>query len=136
VSYAANELLYLNLIRELLCAKLDGETFCGAFMRQWKADRDEQIAKSESWPERYDLQLIEAYQRGALTAEEFHRKWAELWGYTEYDSLCEMLDRVFTVCDCFAPAPEGPCEVSEDQLKQEVSEILRCYEERKAKPYP
>ena len=130
MSYNKNERLYLSIIQQFLSAELDGEAFCRAFMGQWKADRDEQDALMESWPERYDLHLIEAWERGALTDQEFHHKWTELWGYTKYEPLLEMLNRVFTACDCFYPIPEGQFEIDEDQLKREVAELVRRYEER------
>ena len=136
MSYAANEAFYLKLIQQLLSAELNGEAFCHEFMRQWRIDRDEEYKKRDAWPERYDLQLIAAHQRGELTDEEYHRQWVELWGYTEYQTLCEMLDRIFTACDCFHTVPEGQFEIDEGQLKKAVADNLNRYEGKDAKPSP
>lgn len=31
-----------------------------------------------------------------------------------------LIDRVFTSCDCYSATPEGPYEIDEEQLKDEV----------------
>ena len=106
MSYISNETQYLELIHQLLCSQIDGEYFCRQFSALWRVDRDEQIAKREVWPERYDLQLIEAHRHGKISPDEFERKWVELWGYGEHKHLLGMLDSIFTACDVFVPLPK------------------------------
>ena len=30
------------------------------------------------------------------------------------------MDRLFTSCDCYRPDPEGPIEISEEELRREI----------------
>ena len=75
MSYVANENRYLELIRQFLDSKVDGETFCEKFSSLWRVDRDEEWSKVETWTERYDLQLTEAYNCGDISGDEFQQKW-------------------------------------------------------------
>jgi hypothetical protein len=133
VSYLTNQEPFLKLIRQFLNSNLNGETFCHEFMNLWRNDRDQQYAQRNTWKERFDIQLIEAYSRKQLTDEEFSRKWEELWGYGEYEPLSEMLDKDFTACDCFSSLPENEFEIDEAQLKKEVAENLAYFEAQQTK---
>ena len=132
MSFVGNEKHYLELIRQLLDKEIDGETFCSKFEPSWMADRNEEYAISDTWPERYDLQLIESYRQGAISSEEFERKWVELWGYGGYRNLVEMLGCIFTACDVFFPVPEREYEIDESQLRIEVEARLTEYEAKKS----
>ena len=132
MSYIANESRYLTLIHQFLNSEVDVEAFQREFFFMWKADRDEEYAKRDTWPERYDLQLVDAHSRGEITSEEFEIKWVELFGYAEYRDLREMLDRVFTACDVFDPKPESEFDINEAQLRTEVAGNLATYQAAKA----
>ena len=133
MSYVANEKQYLELIRQFLGSKVDGETFCTKFCSLWRIDRDEEWSKVETWSERYDLQLTEAYNRGDISGEEFQQKWRELFDSESYQDLAAMTDRIFTACDVFHTEPEAEYEIDKTQLRREVAEHLAVYESAKPK---
>ena len=133
MSYVANEKQYLELIRQFLNSKVDGETFCTKFSSLWRVDRDEEWSKVETWSERHDLQLTEAFNRGDITGEEFQQKWRELFGSESYADLASMTDRIFTACDVFQVEPDTEYEIDETELRREVAEHLASYESAKPK---
>lgn len=133
MGYAANEKLYLELIRQFLDYKVDVETFCERFRSLWKADRDEEWSKRDAWSERYDIQLTEAYNRGDITGEEFQQKWRELFDSESYENLSAMIDRIFTACDVYQVEPEAEYEIDELELRREVAEHLAAYKALKTK---
>jgi hypothetical protein len=128
MSYLTNEPNYLQLIHQFLNFEIDAESFCQKFSSLWKIDRDEQESQRNSWSERYDLQLIDAFQRKEIMAEEFERKWVELHGYGEYKHLLEMVDKIFTACDAFNPKPESEYEIDEVELRNELRTQFANYE--------
>jgi len=133
VTYIGNEELYLELIRKFLNSEIDGETFCCDYFPMWRVDRDEEDIQRASWSERHDLKLIEAYRRDEISLEEFERKWSELFGYSTNRHLVDMLSRIFTACDVFAPVPESDYEIDETGLRGEVGTLFAAYEAERAK---
>ncbi len=135
MSYVANENRYLELIRQLLDSEIDGETFCQRFSSLWRVDRDEEWSKAETWSERHDLKLTEAYNRGDISGEVFQQKWRELFGSESYEDLTAMTNRIFTACDVFCVEPEAAYEIDETELQREVAEHLATYESAKSKQH-
>ena len=133
MSYLANEQNYLELINQFSDRKIDAEVFCQKWLSLWSIDRDEQYALTNSWSERYDLKLKDALNRNEITAEEFERKWVELYGYGDYKHLLELVDRIFTACDVFSPKPENEYEIDEKGLRNEIKSHLVTYETTKSK---
>lgn len=133
MGYVANEKQYVELIHQFLNSEIDIEIFCERFGSLWRADRDEEWSKRDTWAERYDLQLIEAFNRGDITGEEFQQKFAQLFESENYQDLMAMTDRVFTACDVFRVEPEAEYEIDESELRREIAEHLATYEATKAK---
>jgi hypothetical protein len=127
MNHIEREQQYLELIQQFLRSEIESKTFCDNFFRSRRKDRESDDARSASWPERYDLQLINQLQREELTKEEFSQKWTELWGYEDYVDFYEMLDRVFTACDCYSPSPSEIWEIDEKQLMSEIKELFDNY---------
>jgi hypothetical protein len=127
MNHTEKEKQYLELIQQFLQSEVESKTSCHNFFKLRRKDRELDDARQASWPERYDLQLIAQLKREELTKEEFSRKWAELWGYQDYVCLYEMLDRVFTVCDCYSPSPSQIWEIDEKQLMSEIKELFYTY---------
>ncbi len=103
MNHAEKEEQYMNLIQRFLKSEIACETFRDKFFKLRHEDGKADDAKVESWPERHDLRLIEQVQQGEITKEEFSQRWTELWGYKDYVNFYEMLDRIFTSCDCYTP---------------------------------
>jgi hypothetical protein len=116
MDHIQKEKQYLKLIQQFLQSGIESKIFCDDFFRLRRKDREAEDARRESWPERYDIQLIEQLKREELTKEEFSRKWTELWGYQDYVNFYEMLDRIFTTCDCYSSSPSQIWEIDEKQL--------------------
>ena len=106
---------------------MSGQVFCSEFTSQWRQDRDEELAKAESWPRRYDLDLIAAQQRGEISVEEFSRAWGERWEQVGHEHLHAMVDRVFSACDAYQE-DAGPGEITEKDLREEVRACLGAFE--------
>lgn len=94
-AYLKNEKTYRKLVREFVAQKIDAETFTKKFMTQWKNDRDHQ------WAE------IENGEKPSEKESEF----------------CEILDQIFTACDCYESEPEEKHEIDYGQLLSEVSQL-------------
>lgn len=133
MSYVANQKRYLELIRQFLNFEIDVEIFRKSFSSLWRVDRDEEWSKRDSWSERYDLQLTEAFNRGDITGEEFQQKFAQLFDSESYADLAAMTDRIFTACDVFQVEPEAEYEIDEAELRREIAEHLAAYEATKPK---
>jgi hypothetical protein len=131
MNYAEKEERYINLIQQFLKFEINSETFCDTFFKLRREDRKIYDAKIESWSERYDLQLIEALKQEKITKEEFSQKWAELWGYKDYVYFEEMLDQIFTSCDCYTPVPSLAWEISGEQLLSEIRKLHDAYQTSK-----
>ena len=44
-------------------------------------------------------------------------------GSLEESGFCEVLDQIFTACDCYDPEPEEKHEINDAQLLSEVSQL-------------
>jgi hypothetical protein len=133
MSYAANEKQYLELIRQFLNSEIDVDIFCERFSSLWRVDRDEEWSKVENLPERPDVKLTEAFNRGEISGEVFQQKWRKLFDSESYEALATMTDRIFTACDVFREEPEAEYEIDETELRREVAEHLAIYESAKSK---
>jgi hypothetical protein len=133
MNYSEKEEQYMNLVQLFLKAEITPETFRDKFFNLRREDGKANDAKMESWPERYDLRLIEQMQHGKITKEEFSQKWAELWGYKDYVHFEEMLDQIFTSCDCYAPAPSLAWDIDGEQLSDEIKRLYNAYQRSKEK---
>jgi hypothetical protein len=90
-----NEEDYKPILAAYLGCHLTVDEYITAFMKQWKRDRDE--AWSKPLPEESSRQA------------RFH----------------ELMNRLFTSCDCYNEHPEAPHEISEYELRQEVQLFYR-----------
>lgn len=133
MSYGANEKQYLELIRQFLNSEIDVDIFCERFSSLWRIDRDEEWSKVKNLPERPDVKLTEAFDRGEISGEVFQQKWRELFNSESYEALATMTDRIFTACDVFRDEPEAEYEIDETELRREVAEHLAVYESAKSK---
>lgn len=113
MSYLGNEQNYLELINRFCDHKIEPEVFCQKWLSLWRIDRDEQYARMDFWAERYDIQLQAALESKEITPEEFERKWIDLYGYSEYKHLIELIDRIFAACEAYNPKPENESEIDE-----------------------
>lgn len=74
--------------------------------------------------------IIDQYLQGNLNVDQFIEEFMEKWKHdrdinTIYDQRFQrLIDRLFTSCDCYSPDPERKYELSEQQLKNEIS-LLR-----------
>lgn len=103
--------------------------FCSLFTDLWMQLRDEKEHLRETWPERYDLQLQEAFRRNELSAEEFSRRFNALWHISELDPLFDVINEVHSACSIFNPSPQHAWEMDEQQFKAEIEQIARQYDE-------
>jgi hypothetical protein len=85
-----NEEDYKPVLAAYLGRRLTVDEYITAFLKQWKCDRDEAWGKP----------LPEESPKPAR----FH----------------ELMNRLFTSCDCYDEHPEATHEISEDELRQEV----------------
>ena len=92
MSYLLHESLYQGLIARFIQSDLDAESFVDSFFEQWRADRDAQFASLESG------QVI----------------------CPEEENLCEVIDQIFTACDCFCSPPNSVGAIDAEQLRAEV----------------
>ncbi len=90
VAYKRDEAAYKRIIDSYLANVTDAEGYITAFMGQWRQDRDKE----------FEHPLVE---RTPDTLR-FGR----------------LMDRLFTSCDCFDSDPQGPFEINEDVLRDEV----------------
>ena len=132
----ANKQEYLTLMKRFLNSEIDGKTFQVMFLGMWRRDRDESYSKAESWPKRYDIDLMETRLRGEMTGEEFSKRWRDLWGY-EPTRWLEIQDRLFRDVDRFEPdksayeaSKQDPDPynaayyITEEELREKVKEYL------------
>ena len=92
MSYLLHESLYQSLIARFIQGDLDAETFVDSFFKQWRTDRDAQFASLEA---------------GHVICP-------------EEDNLCEIVDQIFTACDCFCSPPKSVGAIGAEQLQAEV----------------
>lgn len=93
--YLQNEKVYRSLMVQFVRGSLAPGEFTKRFMEQWRMDRDAQ------WDQ---------LKAGKATVP------AEL-------ELGEILDQVFTACDCYTPTPSNPWDISAAEFKTEVAEL-------------
>ena len=94
-AYLNNEGIYSKLVREFIAREINADIFVKKFMSQWKVDRDHQWSEIEN--------------NKNLSKEE--------------KELCEILDQIFTACDCYDPEPKEKHEIGKAQLLAEVSQL-------------
>jgi hypothetical protein len=106
MTYEETVRAYVSLIRRFLAEEIDGELFADGFLvaRRREGDRQDQI--SQSWPRRFDLELKEAVLRGAITGEEFERRYKELWGPEVFGEFAEAVGKIFSGVVEYSPDPE------------------------------
>lgn len=93
--YLQNQQIYRSLMAQFVRGSLTADEFMELFMEQWGLDRDAQ------W---------EQLKSGKATLP------AEL-------ELSEILDQVFTACDCYTPTPNNTFDISAAEFKTEVAEL-------------
>lgn len=71
-------------------------------------------------------ELFQKYLNGNISNEIFVRSFEKQWvedrdNKVKYDCRFQrIIDRIFSSCDCYSENPEGPFEINEKQLKEEV----------------
>jgi len=98
VTYHSNELLYRDLMQKFIQRLLSVAEFEQRFFEQWRADRDEQ------W---------KLDKRGTVLSPD------EL-------ELGQVLDQTFTALDCYTPNPTNTFDISETQLRSEITELFHA----------
>jgi len=111
---------FFAIINEFVSSTLGGEAFCDKFTDLWMKRRDAQYGQRQSWPERYDLQLIQKFEQGEITTEAFVSAWSSLWGDLSGQCFDELVNRIHSACSSFNPTPVFGWEINEDILRQEV----------------
>ncbi len=70
--------------------------------------------------------LIEKYLNKGSSVEEFIESYFRQWRHDRDNQITHdlkfqrLIDRVFTSCDCYSDNPQGPCEISEKELRDEL----------------
>jgi hypothetical protein len=108
---------YMELMKRFLLSEIDGRTFQTTFLDMWRSDRDASYARVQTWPKRYDIELMDARLRGDLNPEEFSVRWQKLWGY-EPTRWLEIQDALFRDVDRFEPDPVLYEESKQDPVRQ------------------
>ncbi|WP_421131803.1 colicin immunity domain-containing protein [Alteromonas sp. A079] len=75
--------------------------------------------------------LVESFIENKVSADQFMTSFMNLWRETRDSGVlneCDprlgrILDRMFTSCDAYDPAPEGPFEISAVQFKEEIKDM-------------
>lgn len=116
----ANKAEYLTLMKRFLKGDIDGKSFQKTFLDMWRSDRDASYARAEKWPKRYDIELLDARLRGELSADEFSKRWRELWGY-EPTRWLEISESLFRDVDRFEPDPVLYEESKQDPVPQNAA---------------
>ena len=119
--------VFLELINQFLEQQINAEPFCLRFTKLWMRHRDAIYAKKLTWSKPHDEELMAAFQRGEITAEQFTKQWRRLWGTEGTEHFQHMIDVVHSACDVFRPIPALSGEINEDELRQEVTRELTSY---------
>ena len=106
-TYQRDQAAYKRIIDSYLAHGTDVEGFIVVFMDQWKQDGE----KERKLPFVEQTFLVE---RGNLTPH-FAKQAPDVLRFGR------LMDRLFTSCDCYRPDPEGPLEISEEELRRELS---------------
>lgn len=137
MSYIANRDVYFGLIKQLLDGTMPADDFSADLCYWWTHDRDEQYTLRDTWPERYDLQLLSALRSGEIGSEEFSKKMAVLFGYEQDMPLTRMVDSLYTACDAFVGSEgevtEPKYEYDEKQFIDYVRKVRDEYEQPQTK---
>ena len=124
-----------NLIQQFLKTEITAEQFGSDFTILWMNYRDEELKIEETWDKRYDLEILEQLQKGALTKEEYSQKFQELYGFSneEYKNFCDMVDAMHSACSVYNPlrSPMFKWEITEEQFRAEVQELFAKYQNKK-----
>lgn len=129
---------YVQLIRKYVNHQIDEATFGAEFQKlhgSYVALEDE---KTNSWPERYDIKLLEAHRQGKISTEEFTKRWYELWGEKParwrdivHSDLPYLFDRRSQNEEVLMEFQNDPSEyrrtyfLTEEQLKEELKRYLK-----------
>ena len=119
---------YLRLMKKFLRHNQSAADFCDQFTKLWIEKRDDTLAKKANWSQPYDELLLDAFQRGEMSMDEFQKEHAKLWGYADDIEFQTMIDALHSACMCWDPAPEFDWEIDEAQLRQEVKDALASYQ--------
>ncbi|GJJ00092.1 hypothetical protein RugamoR64_06300 [Duganella rhizosphaerae] len=94
MTYLRHQKIYQDAMAQFVQDALSADEFIIRFMQQWRLDRD------ALW------EHINAGKARVVDDRVF----------------CEIMDQVFTACDCYSPEPSSPPDISAAQLKSEVRE--------------
>jgi len=81
-------------------------------------------------PEKSYQPIFDDYLSGKDSTEAFIQRFMTKWRVdrdadTQYNGKFQrLIDRIFTSCDCFSETPSNSYEISEKELRQEIS-LLR-----------
>ena len=122
-----------TIVQQFLGDEISAEQFSSDFTTLWMNFRDEQDKLKDTWDKRYDLELIERFQKSELTGEQYTQKSREIMGTTDIFEFINMVDAIHSACHVFNPFP-GPrleWEITEEQLKAEVQALIANYQSKK-----
>ena len=97
MTYLIHKDAYAELISEFMSHRINVDRFIEQYIKQWCIDRDEQWIQVKS---------------GITTSP-------------KETALCEILDQIFTACDCYNPKPKIKVEINESQLRSEIGEHFK-----------
>jgi hypothetical protein len=107
INVSLYEASLITMIDDFLSEKIDIDTFCCDLTGLWIAFRDEHSKIRESWDHRYDVEVQEDFLQGRIIADEFRKKYNELFNLTEFEDFTKTIDPLHSLCSCYDPIPES-----------------------------
>ena len=77
--------------------------------------------------------LIDKFLNNGISVEEFIEAYFKQWQHDRdnriiHDSKFQrLIDRIFTSCDCYSDNPQGPLEISESELRNELGLLFHIW---------
>ncbi|MEM7531167.1 MAG: hypothetical protein AAF639_03240 [Chloroflexota bacterium] len=101
------------------------EQFCDEYVSLWAIHCGLAYQQKNDWPEPYDEQLMEQWNNGELTADEFEYKWLTLWSGWDDREFNDIIDAIHSACSAFNPNPMFEWEIDREQFYAEMLEMVK-----------
>ncbi len=123
---------YRKLMKQFARGDLPASQFVRAFLDAREEDLRKEYESRSEGDRQADQQVLERFQRGDLSGDEFLRRSAELWAYPADDKWLSIFDRVFMDLDAFEQDPGElaelqkvePWRIGEDELRSRIQRYL------------
>ncbi|MEM7531782.1 MAG: colicin immunity domain-containing protein [Chloroflexota bacterium] len=115
----------ITLINKFLTKQISADQFDQEYVPLWIIHRDLGYKQKESWPEPYDDQLMQQWENGELTDDEFEYKWLILWDSWDDRELHGLIDAINSACSVFNPNPMFEWEIDREQFYAEILEMVK-----------